>query len=296
MSMHKTCSTLFAALACLLAAPAFAAPASPVPAGADNHLRCDPPVVQSSGNGEGSTSQYLISCEGAQANVLAPRVTFSGEILAKGTPPYLIKAAYSVDARDLVERNQGTMQQGQVATGDLMTSTASVAHLPSQFSARTVWDPLSGTLSIEDRPDVWHAFSLSLTPGERSLRDAGEASAPVTDGRTISRLDLGSQSRFSGKGADAATLDVRLGLRDGRLEVQVGESREASLGVIQEALARLDHQPKDMTRAWALAARAQFLGLASEVRYAEQKVAAHNPNLLDEFQQGVQRIKPYSLP
>ena len=48
-------------------------------------------------------------------------------------------------------------------------------------------------------------------------------------------------------------------------------------------------------RAWALASVAQFLGLDDEVRYAEQRVAAHSPQLLEEFRQNVERIKPYTL-
>jgi hypothetical protein len=102
-------------------------------------------------------------------------------------------------------------------------------------------------------------------------------------------------SRFAGHGNATPVAQADLSLRDGKLSVLVGDSRAANEQGLQGALMQLDRKPQDITRAWALASRAQFLGLDDEVRYAEQKVAAHSPQLLQEFQRDVNRIEPYSV-
>jgi len=291
--MQKKFMVAVAAAVLGASAPAFAQDA----AGAAT-LNCDPPVIQVS-DSRGPQAQYSVTCKGPNQNVVAPAITFAGEVMAHGTPPYLVKATYTIDTRGLHARKVGEEPRvDQVVTGTLTSSTASVAALPSQFSAQSYWDPIANVLSIEELPGVWRAYSMS-SPAilDGSVVHAGVASNPVKGGRATSRLEFGKAfSRFAGTGPDVATLEAQLGLRDGKFEVLVGESRVAARNAIQGALAQLDKKPKDITRAWSLAARAQFLGLTDEVRYAEQKVAAHNPNLFDEFHQSVQRIQPYVLP
>lgn len=277
---------------------AVSAPAFAQEPGGGSTLKCDPPVIQVS-DSRAASAQYSVTCAGPDLNTVTPVMTYAGEIFAHGTAPYLVKATYTIDTRGQHARKLGDEARlDQVVSGTLTSSTTSVAALPSQFAAQSYWDPQSNVLSIEELPGVWRAYSMShagILDG--SVVNAGVASHPVKAGRTTSRLDLGkAYSRFAGAGADSAIIDAHLGLRDGKFEVLVGESRLAARSAIQGALAQLDKKPKDITRAWALASRAQFLGLTDEVRYAEQKVAAHNPNLFEEFQQGVLRIKPYVLP
>jgi len=286
--LKKSLVALAAVLGGAAAMPALAAPA----------LKCAPPVIQVGDVADKVVAQYTVQCEGAGALTVTPSVTFAGEVL-RGTPPYEVTATYSIDVRDAhAKKVAQDAREDQVAQGVLRASTVSVAALPSQFAAQTEWDAKSGTISIEEKPGVWRAFNIQhVEDAGQSLSDAGVASAPVKNGRSVSKVVLGKDfSRFAGKGADQPILTAQLGLRDGKFEVLVGESRAASQKAVQDALLKLDKKPADVTRAWALASIAQFLGLENEVRYAEQAVAAHNPQLLDEFQHGLQRIKPYVLP
>ena len=283
----------------LVALAAVLGGAAAMPALAANALKCAPPVVQVAADSEKGAAQYVVQCEGAGALTITPSVSFSGEVFAHGTAPYEVKASYSIDVRDAYAKKIGQeARDDQVAEGVLHASTVSIAALPSQFAAQTEWDAKSGTISIEEKPGVWRAFVIEhVADAGQSLSDAGVASVPVKNGRAVSKVVLGKDfSRFAGKGADQPVLTAQLGLRDGKFEVLVGESRAASQKALQDALLKLDKKPSDVTRAWALASIAQFLGLDNEVRYAEQKVAAHNPQLLEEFQHGVTRIKPYVLP
>lgn len=292
--MEKKLLVALAAVLGAVTAPAFAQEL-----GGGSNLKCDPPVVQVPADVRNPASQYTVTCSGPDINTVTPIITFAGEVFANGTPPYLVKSTYNIDTRGLHARKIGEEARvDQVATGTLTASTVSIAALPAQFAAQSYWDPQANVLSIEELPGQWRAYSMSASGiYDGSVVNAGVASTPVKGGRATARLDLGkAYSRFAGAGPDSAILDAQLGLRDGQFEVLVGESRIDARSAIQGALAQLDKKPKDITRAWGLASRAQFLGLGDEVRYAEQKVAAHNPNLLEEFQQGVQRIKPYVLP
>ncbi|MFY2658676.1 hypothetical protein ACOTC5_32225 [Achromobacter xylosoxidans] len=292
--MDKKLLVAIAAALGAVAAPAFAQEH-----GGGSNLKCDPPVVQVPADVRNPSAQYTVTCSGPDINTVTPVITFAGEVFANGTPPYLVKSTYNIDTRGLHARKVGEEARvDQVATGTLTASTASIAALPSQFAAQSYWDPMANVLSIEEIPGQWRAFSMSQSGiYDGSVVNAGVASTPVKNGRATIRLDLGkAYSRFAGSGADAAMVEAQLGLRDGKFEVLIGDTRAGTQASIQGALAQLDKKPKDITRAWGLAARAQFLGLTDEVRYAEQKVAAHNPNLLEEFQHGVQRIKPYVLP
>lgn len=283
----------------LVALAAVLGGAAAMPALAANALKCEPPVVQVAAGSDKGAAQYTIQCEGAGALTVTPSVSFAGEVFAHGTPPYDVKATYSIDVRDAHAKKVGLdARDDQIADGVLYASAVSIAALPSQFAAQTEWDAKSGTISIEEKPGVWRAFVIEhVADAGQTLSDAGVASVPVKNGRAVSKVVLGKDySRFAGKGADQPVLTAQLGLRDGKFEVLVGESRAASQKAVQDALLKLDKKPSDIARAWALASVAQFLGLEDEVRYAEQKVAAHNPQLLDEFQHGVKRIKAYVLP
>lgn len=283
----------------LVAMAAIIGGAATLPALAANALKCEPPVVQVSTAADKVSSQYTIHCAGANELTVTPSVVFAGEIFANSTAPYEVKATYSVDVRDAHAKKIGQdARDDQVAEGVLRASTVSIAALPSQFASQTEWDPQSSTISIEEKPGVWRAFVINrIADAGQSLSDAGTASTPVKNGHASVKVVLGkTYSRFAGKGADQPILVAQLGLRDGKFEVLTGESRAAAQQSIQDALLKLDKKPTDVARAWALASISQFLGLTDEVRYAEQKVAAHNPQLLDEFQHNVKRITPYVLP
>lgn len=286
--MFKKSLAAFAAIMCgSVALPTFAAA-----------LKCEPPVIQVAKTEDKGAAQYSIYCQVADKTVFAPGVTFAGDIFAQGTPPYLVKATYFIDMRSEQDMKLGVeAREDQVASGMLQTSTQSVAALPSQFAAQTEWDPISSTFSVEELPGQWRAYTFLLGQSGASLVEAGVASTPVKNSRATAYLTFGKDvSRFAGVGADQAILDSVLGLDAGKLVLLVGDSRVAASKSIQGALLQLDKRPKDISRAWALAARAKFLGLDDEVRYAVQKVAAHNPQLLEEFQLGLDRIKPFVLP
>ncbi|MEX3984185.1 hypothetical protein AB4Y45_35100 [Paraburkholderia sp. EG287A] len=264
-------------------------------------LTCAPPVI-SAPSATGDAADYSIHCSGPAHRSISPDVTFQGEVAAKGTPPYRADLSYVIDIRSDASRElKTTPREDQLATGELQASTQSVAFLPAQLSTSTAWDADSGTLSIEDKPGRWHIYSLQVfdngDTSEQTLTDAGFASEPITSGHaTVAVVFDKKFSRFAGRIDSLSVVNAELGLRNGKLEVLVGDTRVAAESSIQGAISQLDRKPKDITRAWALASRAQFLGLDDVVRYAEQKVAAHNPQLLEEFQTDVERIQPYVLP
>lgn len=261
-------------------------------------LKCDSPVIQVAQEASQGAAQYSISCQVADPTVVGPTVSFAGEVNAHGTPPYLVKSSYLIDMRSASDVKLGVEAlDNQLAAGTLVTSTLSVAALPSQFAAQSEWDPISSVLSVEELPGQWHAYSFVLGQNGGSLVDSGVASTPVKNGRATVKLTFGkTYSRLAGAGADQAIVNGVLGLDTGKLVLLVGDSRADSSAAVQSALLQLDKRPKDIARAWSLAARAKFLGLDDEVRYAEQKVAAHNPQFLEEFQLGLRRIKPFVLP
>jgi hypothetical protein len=285
--MYKKTLVAIATLMCgALALPAHAAA-----------LKCDSPVIQVAPEAAHGVAQYSITCAVADPMVVGPTVTFAGEVNAHGTPPYLVKSAYQVDMRSANDVKLGIeAREDQLATGTLVSSTVSVAALPSQFAAQSSWDPIASVLSVEERPGRWHAYTFVLDQNGGALVDSGVASTPVKNGQAKLRVAFGKEfSRLAGAGADQAIVDGVLGLDTGKLVLLVGDSRTASAKSIQSAVLQLDKRPKDIARAWALAARAKFLGLEDEVRYAEQKVAAHNPQLLEEFQIGLRRIEQFEL-
>lgn len=285
--MKKTIVTLLAAMGGFVALPASA-----------HTLECAPPVLQVPAGG--GTAHYNIQCVGVGYRTLTPMVSFAGEMYTNGTPPYQVTPNYTIDIRNLAERKLNEEPRvDQVMAGTLRAATVSLAALPTELSSRMAWDSKTGAMSVEETPGRWHVYTIRLgeAVGDAALVDAGFSSVPVKDGRATAKLVFGKNySRFAGKGDTQSVINAELGLQDGKLELLVGESRVASQAGVQGALLMLDRKPKDMSRAWALASRAKFLGLDAEVSYAEQKVAAHNPQLLEEFQRGLARIQPYVLP
>lgn len=298
MKMKKHTIALVAAFMGLAANSAVHAKASP--SLNDPALRCEPPVIQVADNPADTRALFTIDCKGASAFTIVPRVTFSGQVSTAGSAPYLIDASYLIDVRSEHERALGVFgQEQQTITGGIRTSTESVALLPGQFAKQVHWDNQFNVLSIEEKPGQWRAYHVNhlALEADSVLTDAGKASAPVKGGMSVSKIVFDqSVSRFAAKEGGAPTLDAKVGMRDGKLEVLVSKTKEGAKEMIQEALASLDRKGADMARAWALAAPAQFLGLEDEVRYAERKVAAHNPHLLEEFQYAVHKILPFELP
>lgn len=275
-------------------------------------LTCDAPVLTVQAR-NGVESKFSVACSLPAIVNVVPSVKFSGKLPSESGPPYLARATYLVDLRDETTRRVGGQPRvDQQLSGSYVTSLPSVAVLPAQLQLQTVWDPASQTLSVEERPGAWRIIALKnqntpdilgLGANEQAadanltLSDAGWASTPFSDGQAHYKLVLGeNMSRFSGKKSEAPVVLAVMGLREGKLELRIGETRVANNSALMEALLHLDKKPNDLTRAWAVAARAQFLGQDDMVRYAEQKVAAHNPDALTEFQVGIRRIKSNSLP
>lgn len=274
-------------------------------------LKCEPPVIQVPSDPAVGQAQYVITC-GGQGNTIVPALTFSGAVDTHGTPPYDVRATYSINVQgEHAKKLWEGPRLDQTATGELTTRTVSIAALPSQFAAQSVWDATSGALSIEESAGNWRVFSVNYVEAGRlrvfsadfadvadepSVLEAGVASTPVRNGRATAKVVLGSKySRFAGKAGSALPVVTgEMALRDGKLELQIGETRVANQAALQGALLQLDRRPKDIVRAWALASRAKFLGLDDEIRYAEHKVAAHHPDLLEEFQLAIGRIKSHS--
>lgn len=258
-------------------------------------FKCAPTVLQVPS--DGASAQFTVDCKATGATV-APSVTFAGELPTTGTPPYVVTASYKVDSRsDHAQRLNSDAHADQVFSGKLLASTTSLAALPSEVAERIQWDADHSALSIEDLPGVWSIFSVDrLDISGDTLAFAGQASTPFVAGKAFTVLDLGKQfSRFAGQGPDQAKIKAQLGLRAGKLEVLVGETRTSAQDAIKNAVIRLDKRPTDVARAWQLGAQAKFLGLEDEVQYAVKKVAAHNPQLVAEFEMGLARITPYTL-
>jgi len=297
-------SLLLLAMLGSLSAPAFASDA----------LKCQPAELKVSALTQSAKTGYKVVCNLPLAGSAAPVLTFEGDLPAGSTPSHIIKASFTIDGRDASARHLGKEpREDQVQTGTLRSASESLAALPMQFDSQTVWDEKTKSVSIEVRPGTWRVYTFlarqdpalaqALAPGETlvtevevdtSVSYAGEASAPLKAGRTVLKLVLDSEySRFAGKKADTPIVSAEMGLRDGKLEFLLGESRVTNQKAVLAALHALDKKPANVMLAWSLASRAKVLGLTDEVSYAEQKVAAHNPHLLREFQDSLSRIKPY---
>ena len=296
----------------LIALLAIAGGASSISAmAAASNASCVPPVtkIMIVETSEEFESHFTVDCQVMEFLTVTPQVKFTGALIAPGTAPYLVKARYTIDVRDAHARKLDTLPRAdQEISGNITSATDSVAGLGGQFAAQTVWDT-AGVLSVEESKDHWRVFSLQgsetkdRVDGGASLLvevgvvDAGMAHTAFKNGRATVKVDLGEKvSRFAEKSVeDQPSITAAMGLRAGKLELLQGATRVANHESVQNALLRLDRAPQDMARAWNLAARAQILGLNAEVRYAERKVAANNPQLFEEFQQNVRRIQPFNI-
>lgn len=296
----KTLAAVLATLCAVAAVPAQAAPAG--------KATCEPTAIKVSSSSK-DVSQYSVTCKVGSFLGVTPQVEFTGTIPAGVKAPYPVKAHYTVDVRDNHTRKLGKLhRQDQAVSSTLTSATDSIAGLGAQFAHQMAWDP-SGVLSVEEAKGKWRVFSLQGakttdradgTAGlvELGVLDAGLADTAFENGRAIAKIVLDDKlSRFAAKAVeDVPDIQAALGLKEGKLVMLEGATRVVNHEDVQNALLRLDRAPADMSRAWALAARAQLLGLSDEVRYAEQKVATHNPQLLSEFQEHVQRLAPFTIP
>lgn len=273
-----------------------------------SNASCLPPVIKIAPS-EKTVSDYAVDCQVSAFLTVTPHIKFTGSLTAAGTAPYSVKARYTIDVRDNHARQLDKLPRAdQEISGNLTSATDSIAGLGGQFAVQTVWDT-AGVLSVEESKGNWRVFSLQgketkdrVDAGasllvEVGVLSAGTAHTAFKNGRATVTVDLGEKvSRFAEKSVEGQpAITAALGLREGKLELLQGATRVANHEAVQNALLRLDREPKEMSRAWDLAARAQILGLDDEVRYAEQKVAANNPQLLEEFQQNVRKIKPYVI-
>lgn len=262
-------------------------------------LECAAPVLQVTSVGA-SAAQFTMHCEGKEHLTVAPEISLAGEMPAQHTPPYLLKADYRIDVRNLMTKAMNdTGRADEVVSGQVAVSVTSLSALPASVGQKLNWQPKDGVLSVEEKPGRWHVYALQVESdtGEAGLVDSGYASTAYQAGKADLKIPLGREfSRFASKGALLPVVDAKLAMYNGTLAIQVGDTRVANQKALQDALLQLDKKPQDISRAWAFAARAKFLGLTNEVLYAEQKVAAHNPQMLEEFQHDVAAIVPNALP
>jgi hypothetical protein len=83
--------TLVAAIAAIGSLAALSASAA-------ESLTCSPPVINAP-SATGDAAQYSIHCTGTAHHTVQPDVTFQGEVMANGTPPYRATPSYVIDIR-----------------------------------------------------------------------------------------------------------------------------------------------------------------------------------------------------
>src|SRR5690606_38505522 len=143
---------------------------------------CQLPVLQLSEDPADRFAQYTVKCNAKEPNIVAPVLTFSGEIDAQGSSPYFVKASYTVDPRDPNTFSlDATASYGQVATGQFSASAESLAVLPALFADSALWDANNNVLSVKEKPALWHVFTVDhvSAPMHALITDAGYASEPV---------------------------------------------------------------------------------------------------------------------
>lgn len=292
----KTIATKVVALAGLATLSGFSMLAQ---AESSASLRCETPVIQVSDDAYDSRNLFSVVCKGVDQVTVAPKVTIAGQVSAVGEAPYLVNATYNIDVRSKVDQAVGEAPYNQqTLSGKMLTSTSSVSVLPVQFSKQTAWDPQNNILSVEERPGKWRAFSVNYLAigNEAVIVDSGVVSEPVVDGKSRALIAFDQTvSRFAAKN-NAPVLEAFVGVREGLLQVLIDTTKHRNKESIQDAVAHLDAKGSDMERAWALASKAKFIGASNEVRYAQQKVAASNPHLLEEFQRDLRKIHQFELP
>lgn len=260
---------------------------------------CDTPVLQVVEDSFDTRSLFSVECRSASALTVAPKLIVSGQVSAVSEAPYLVNASYSLDARSLVDQQLGVFPENQqTILGNMLTSTNSVAVLPTQFSSQTAWDAENTLFSIEEAPDTWRVFKvnyLAQAP-EPVITNLGVLSSPVSQGRSkvVFSFDQ-SLSRFASE-KNIPSLEAFVGVKDNSLGVLPSSTVSRNHQNIQDSIKSLDADGTDMARVWDLASKATYLGLKNEVSYALQKAAAANPHLLQEIQRDLQKIHSFTLP
>ena len=263
-------------------------------------MRCAKPILNAAAADKHSNTQYTVSCISADEGALAPVVRYSGELRAEGGAPYPVRASYHVDARQAYAQALNIPKDGAIFTGSLRAEVSSITKLSALLEEKTHWDPESATLSVEESAGLWRVVSVRFDDisGDPYVLDAGMASKPVQQGQ--SRADLifsRTYSRFAAKEhARMPQVQALVMVKDGVLALEVEATRALNAAALTHRMAYMDANPSDVSRAWAVGAMAQFMGLDQEVGYVLRQVAAHNPHLLDEFNADLQKITPYSLP
>jgi len=267
---------------------------------APSSMRCIETVLNVPSGKAPGTTQYTVRCVSADDGALAPTLVFSGDLRLKGGAPYPVHATYQVDARPAYAKALDLPNLNTTFAGALASDVNSVKGLSALFEGKAHWDPTSATLSVEERAGLWRAVSVRFdaASGDPYVLEAGMATAPVVDGQSKADLIFSrAYSRFAAKTHDRMPrVTARLSVRDGKLGLDIEATRVLNADALTDRVTHLDANPAEISRAWAVAAMAQFMGLEEEVRYATQQVAAHNPHLLDEFHANVQAIAPYVLP
>jgi len=292
--MNRTLSAAaFSAAVLALTSPAMAGKA-------EVSMRCAEAVLNAPAKGAASDTQYTVRCVSADEGALAPSVSFSGELRAKGGAPYPVKATYQVDARQAYAKALDLPNLRASFAGDLASEVKSIKDLPGLFEGKSHWDPASASLSVEERAGLWRVISVRFDDmsGEPYVFEAGISSAPIIDGQGKADVIFSrAYSRFAAKDHDGMPqVEALLSVREGKLSLDIEATRARNEHTLTSWIKRMDANPADVSRAWAVAAMGQFMGLDQEVRYATHQVAAHSPHLLDEFHANVQAITPYVLP
>jgi len=241
---------------------------------------------------------FAVYCHGADHFTIKPTVTIAGEVSTRGQAPYLINATYVLEDQAMAVRAAPSAAP-QVASGTIRTSAETLPQLSRLFEEQLAWDAENNLLSVQERTGKWRVYGLDRLRSDNApvFEDMGLVSAPVRAGKTFSHIAFDHKlSRSAPKGASTPEVLAKVVVHKGALQVQEADTIAANRRLIQEAIDKLDRKGHDMQRAWALAAPARYLNLRDEVLYAERKVAAFNPHLLEQFQADVQRILPLSLP
>lgn len=264
-------------------------------------LRCADAVLNVPTPQAAGDTQYTVRCLSADEGAMAPTLVFSGELRAKGGAPYSVAATYGVDARQAYAKALDMPKPNAHFAGTLSSEVSSVKNLSALFEDKSHWDPKSATLSVEERAGLWRVVSVRFdaASGDPYVVEAGLSSVPVADGQGKADLIFSrAYSRFAAKDHERmpqvkALLFVG---ENGKLALEVEATRALNAEALSARIKHMDANPADVTRAWAVAAMARFMGFEQEAKYAAHQVAAHNPQLLDEFHADVQAIVPYVLP
>jgi len=275
------------------------------PALASTSYTCQAPSLETTKGPHVGTTKFTIICQGKSTlkeGIVSPLVTVSGSFNAKDSAPYLIRAKYTIDPRDITPNIEPSTPNTVLATGEISLAIKSIALLSQSLSGHFEWDPIRNLLSVKEQPYLWHSFSVDYVEikGSAVVVDAGYTSSAVQHGVGAAKLVFGQErSRFAVKDSaksPAPFVDAQVYLLQGELELDLSKTMALNKNKVTNAVLALDKDPQDITKAWALASIAQFLGMKDYVLYAEKKVASFNIKNYDEFKRDVLKITPFELP